>query len=225
MPFARFCPSDKISFGENNTHLTHINFSPYNLSFDIKNQNGSLRAVNEALFNDYAIAKNQEDPNFIRYGSYLVLENSNEKKKVLLPTGADSQALSWRLLQKLGPIAGLLGNVMGIPQQKYILPHRGHSNHYYSYNVDSQGHLVSDDPAAMAYLLSIELMIGGPEKADHACEQFLSILKNTSPIPDISTIEMMLWPLAITPKALQKSLNYEESAEPISDATKNLRGS
>lgn len=208
LAFSRFANPNKIQYttkiADKNPIIESVKFKEYNLEFITKEVNGSLKATSKE-FGKYSIAESQENPIFIRYGSYLLLENPNGKRKILLPSGGDFKAAMGQYVSRLGPLSGLLGNLMVRQNESCTLPLRFKPGHYYVYDIDHENRLVSDNAEALAYLIVIELIQNRIENTEHATGQLLERLRQKGEIKSIHDIEMMLWPLTTIPAFLKNA--------------------
>lgn len=188
-PLEHFCGLSDIHcwIEEGQQRLNKIDIPSFQLSFDIESSSEGLRGYS-VEHSGYFIVSQQAHPSLKSFPSYLVLENSNGERKVIIPGGAWIASAAWQYVSVLGPIANLVNNHLSRFMQA-----DGKRNSYI-YELDAKGQLSSDNPEAMGYLLSLYLLQGNTEAALRACTEFELLCKRQLIAPDILKV---LYPLYI----------------------------
>lgn len=187
---ARFCPLSQIQgygmVGQN--CLQKITFSPYDLTFTVKSdgisREGSpvFRVENPELFPGYTIANRQISPELGGMSSYLLLENTQGQKKVLIPAGQWVPHFVGSILSRLGHFARFL------PPALFETLHHLGTKKYYVFDIE-EGELRTQDLEASAYLLNLYILSGNREMAQRACTAW-EMLGKQKPIGTISEEQM-----------------------------------
>ncbi len=190
-PLNRFCELSKIKtwMEPGQSHLHWIDFQPYGLSFTLTNHQGEWRATHDALFPGYHIAPQQNHPALAGFASYLLLENHQGRKKVIIPKGQLITSVAWQFLSKLGPLAHFMNSWLN-PLKDSEQPG------YYVYELDSTGQLLSKEPEGLAYLIDLYLLQNNINQAEQASLSLETICRQ---IP-VSLTKLLL-PLALIPSS------------------------
>lgn len=113
----------------------------------LKNEEGSRRNIPTHNIPHFVKAPNQSLPALEGHSGYLILQNNDGAKKVVLEQGRYIPALAWRGAKYTGAFADLvLDQFKGRVEQPFV------------YDVTEDGELRSDEPDAVAYLLLLELL-------------------------------------------------------------------
>lgn len=189
-PLARFCPLSNIEgYGyPGETSLRKIRFEPYDLSFNVVTDPVSkkVKAENADLFPGYTIASKQIHPETASIPSYLLLENAQGQKKILVPAGQWIPTFAASALAHLGSLANLI-----YPELLKLLPAPAGSK-FYVYDLE-EGQLATKDHEAAAYLLNLYLLSGNQEKVKTACSNLEMLCKQK---PITKETNKQLWALA-----------------------------
>lgn len=198
-PLKRFCCFSKVSFWKNaeSQQIKKITFEPYALSFDVDLVEGQPAAFNTHLFPGYIIAPQQNDPDLSDFVSYLLLTHHSNQRKVLIPTDKWFSSAIWRGASKLGSFSNLTAQwLSSISESNEIEITRtmelSHKNNYWEYSLDEEGNLSSEEPGALAYLLSLYLIHGNMEKALKVFEDLELLCKR---VPIALDLQKILIPL------------------------------
>jgi hypothetical protein len=150
----RFCPSSEVLCWANSStgQLHRISFKPYQLEFQAERSADTLKLVNDRHLG-YWIAKTQFHSSLRGIPSYLLLEDENNQKRVLVPSDQWVSMLVMKFMQPLGPVSNLAGDFLS-----YFNSPKNAS--LFVYDIDSKGNLVSDDHQALVYLILIFLVLG-----------------------------------------------------------------
>lgn len=196
----RFCDISQITAWKNpnENHIGGFKLNPFNLQFQVKQDEAGQQAHCQGNYPGYFLAKDQWDPSVRGISSYLILESQNEPKKVLIRDGQWITSAAWRGLQNFGPLAHLASEYL-TPLNKTIWQTASSFlnldlNKYYEYHIDDQGQLVSEDPEAVAYLTILQLAQGKREAAFKTCRQFEKLAKRTT---FSSSVFKILMPLSL----------------------------
>lgn len=187
---SRFCPLSQIhgygTVGQN--CLQKITFSPYDLTFTVKaegvSQQGTpiFRAENPDLFPGYTIANRQTSPELRGLSSYLLLENAQGQKKVLIPSGQWVPHFVGNILSRFGHFARF------VPSALFETLHHLGTKKYYVFDVE-EGELRTQDVEASAYLLNLHILSGNREMAQRACAAW-EMLSKQKPMGTVSEEQM-----------------------------------
>ncbi len=186
--FRSFCPLDQITCHASPGCLypTSLSFDPYSLSFSVKQlPDGSICAFSEEI-QGYWVASEQSHVGLGAFPSYLLLENQQKQKIVLIPKRGLAETTGYGILVKY---TGLLGTLA----RNAI---SSSANEFYQYYVDETGLLRSDNPQALAYLILLYVMQYDAERALAATEE-LERVGRLHPLP--RSLHNQLIPLAFFP--------------------------
>ncbi len=125
-----------------------LQFDSLNLQFEVKKKGGSAESVGK--FPGFFIAPAQRLEPLNAYGSYLLLQNSQLEKKVILPTDGIYAALLNGFVKRFQ-----LGEASCFQLLETISCEE--SGKYFDYSLDEQGRLISSNPAAIAHLFLYHL--------------------------------------------------------------------
>lgn len=203
-PLSRFCPVEEILVFGGSSHFQKIDIPSYDLSFEIKLMpDGQLKAFSKS-FQGYFIAPQQSCPGLKDFASYLLLENEQGKKKVIVPEGQLIESLVWRFAVGCGGVANLAH-----PWIKILIDKAGGSvkpkqdqevkKTYLSYDMDDQGSFTSEQPEALIHLIIFSLIQGKNIRALEVC-QSIEKLSKLMPLP--LTLDQLLFPLVIIPEEI-----------------------
>ncbi len=166
---SRFCSLDDIICKAlpGSKQLCEIHLKPLNLSFDV-NEKGEACSRHENLAG-FFIAKKQSHPSLQGIGSYLVLENQGGKKKVLVNKDQWPTAVLGRLTPLTGPFDRWITDKVA-----ESLKTKQGSNEFLMFDISDGARgktsLQSEDPEALAYLLTLYLCQGERELAEKVCQ-------------------------------------------------------
>jgi len=211
--YSRFCSSNQIICWKvpNEKHLKRIDFLPYQLSFSIALVDNIPKATLPDLLPGYFIAEEQEISGLAKYPSYLLLENSEGQRKVMIGTDHWKLSLCSPLLSQLGSFAPLLTS--------FFLEHFSEksldTNHYLDlfekkvekpsyllFSLEQDGELLSESPKSLAWLILFSLMHWQEEEAERAALRLQSILK-LGPI-DPKELKHLIGILSLIPPQIQR---------------------
>lgn len=202
-PFRRFVRTDQINAHSSacGKYIEHLKFLPFNLEFTTeKDAQGHLRAMSQD-FEGYYIAEKQKDPALKGLSSYLILENSTKKKKILIPTNQLAAAFLWRALKFTGPFASYLSQFLGTsrlaPESFFVNPDKKFGIYDILEKTPTQPFQVLDsqDPVDAVNILLLYLMQGDLERAEASCRSFEWICSN-QPIPQTVWKQLIILTLA-----------------------------
>jgi hypothetical protein len=193
---------------ENPNEISEI--SILGISFKIKEINGSKEAINDEGF---FIERNQKDPQLEYYSSYLLLRNELGERKVLFRPQTLLGAFTSSLLKRTDLLTPSLLLENGLTRILYpllegTLPFK---EAYFTFDLDENGRLMSDNPEALVLLLSYHLLFNHSKEAkfyfnllqEHAHREILagSVHDLLSQIEIFSTLvndpEMILYSLRL----------------------------
>ncbi|MBA3958473.1 MAG: DUF3638 domain-containing protein [Parachlamydiaceae bacterium] len=192
----RFCPeSDIRCFAqEHGTQIKEIVLVSSGLTFHVERQDEHLRAYS-TRFAGYYLVPQQGNTHLHYYASYLLLTNRLGEFKVVLPANEWLPTAAWQFLNGFGVFGSMINNAF----MKQESTEFGKLS-FFAYDMDPQtGYLTSDDPVALSYLLSLNLVQQNAQAADRACTQ-LELLCARTYVPQ--DILKQLYPLFI-PGAIQ----------------------
>lgn len=176
-PINRFCALNNMLgwAAKASKKLEYLYLKPYKLFFKAQTVDGILQLNCSSHFPNYHIAAQQQHKALEGISSYLLLENDNKGQKVLLPEGQWLTSGANGLLPKMGlegSLARALEKWFGNMQQKNI-----HGDQtFYSFDLDTQGNLNSEDPKALLYLTSLYLIQGNNE-AERVANELLRVIR------------------------------------------------
>lgn len=226
MPIGRFCSAENVLClkkpGEN--HLERLILKPFDLRFDVKkNEEGVLQAHSHDRFPGYAIASSQFFKNSHTYPSYLLLENANGQKKVLVPANDWVNTFAWRFLARMG----FIGNLV----TPWITAQVGKKTNakFFDYDLDAQGNLITENPNALMHLILTFLVLGKRDQANALCASFETLCRRDKFEEDLSNT---LVPLCLVPADIegigfirQKILSAFEENQLLRPGKKTFAGS
>lgn len=191
LPINRFCPSEKTYCftSKVKNKLSKIFLEPFSLSFNIVEDDKGRLFAESTEHQGFRLASQQIHKSLFGMPSYLLLKNNNNDAKVLLP---DNQWLSSALTTAIpkmgvhGSFARILERWFGNIQQNKA-PEK---QKLYSFDI-KEGLLVSEDPEAMMYLISLYLLQKKGPLAEETCKEMIRILKQKKEKVDISQLMFM----------------------------------
>lgn len=171
----RFCDTKQISCERKvkGKHVNAIKIDDYKLKFTVKEVDGKHLAFASDVYPDFFIAPQQDVRHLRPYVNYLLLTNQKGERKVLIPNGHALTAGLWHGLKYMQPFTHLLPARTGLETQK---------GDYYSYDMDAEGYLSSESPAAVINLILVHLIQQNDELLQIALQQFLAVSKQV-PLP------------------------------------------
>ncbi len=156
-----FQPLSAMEAYEKDGVVSTIVFTHLELEFEIKsNENGAQKAFGKKPeLTSYFIAPVQKVDKLAHLANYLLLESFGGERKVLLPTYSSTVLFG----------EFLLGLVKGAssPFLEKLLCNFERLTKYYTYELNDDGSLESNDPEAIAYLATLYLTKGALESASH----------------------------------------------------------
>ena len=167
-PILRFCPAKNISATaiRGQSHLSTLHLKRQNLSFAVEETPGGLVARSKE-FENYFLAVEQEHASVKGFASYLILENSAGKRKVLIARNQWLQGFCSRFLFITGPFERIiLDQLASIQEIK--------SDDYFVFDIsdnETKGSLESNDPLALAYLLLEYIAKGNISSSEKTCQK------------------------------------------------------
>ncbi len=202
-PLQRFCDVENIkAYGVVRTsHISAFFIEEYGIKFSVERSFKGLFVAKTRLFPGYYIAPTQsfEKPPRLLGGamSYLLLENERGGRKVLVPRGQWVGGFSQQITKRFGALSHVFA--MRLPTLS--------QGKYYTYDIDSRtGDLYSEDPFALAYLLSLCVVQGNEKGAREACSDFERVARQ-KPISEEVLHE--LYPLFMPREQVLTSLGVE----------------
>lgn len=163
-PLSRFVPLDQLTVeafaGEK--EIAAIAIPSYKLNFEVSQ--GKLESKE---YPGFFIAPVQIDSALKGFSAYLILENSNGERKVLLPYNQWTSAIAWRGFKQLGPIGDYLNRMINLNSLTPEKLEVGEGVAVYDISkAGSKTQLVSRDPCHLAYLLTLNVLQGNSEEAE-----------------------------------------------------------
>lgn len=158
-----FQPLDSIEVYRGNQAsegIKKINFSKLNLSFDVVNEGGTLRAISKEMPGFHIAEEQRQDkriPALNQHTRYLLLDNTQNQNKVILPTENLATEITTWLMRKMVNVE--TSHLIDLQLSKYLDKFNFNSllktncPPYFTYNIDASGRLISDEPMALFYLL------------------------------------------------------------------------
>lgn len=178
-PITRFCPPSEIQCGTTQEQIQSIEIPSYNLSFDVQELEGELRAFCKQK-PGFFITTPADLPfadSLNKFSNFLLLTNRNGEKKVLIPNTHFISSAAWKYTSLLGPFAQWANRLI----DELTKPIHKKENKVYLYEIDSStGQLTSDDSEALAFLISLYIVQGEMGKAMYACTEFELLCKRQS---------------------------------------------
>ncbi len=186
-----FCPLSDIECitDRKSRDITQINLAKL-LHFEVSKVNGALKAFSKE-FPGFHIAPKQFDPELNGIGNYLILQNENGLKKVILRGGC-RQTVATALIRFL-PSIGVLAPFVIQALDQFNLTSSG----YHSFNLEKNGLLTSENPDALSFLIVLYLLKNKRQALTKTFESFKIIAKR-EPIPGSvlgNFIPLMLLPI------------------------------
>ncbi|MBA3958249.1 MAG: DUF3638 domain-containing protein [Parachlamydiaceae bacterium] len=164
----RFCKESDINcFGQEGRRSVHkLSLVSSGLDFIVEKEGETLKAYSTRFAGHY-LAPQQGHVHLQKFASYLLLTNRLGEFKVVVPANEWVPNVTWRFLQGFGVFGNLINRAFSHVAEETEKPGKRVT---YAYGMDRDtGHLTSDDPAAVAYLISLHLIQGDFDKADKAC--------------------------------------------------------
>jgi hypothetical protein len=191
----RFCRVDQIHCQvlEGTDYISKITFNK-DLSFTIKpNSKGALEAVSEK-FPGFHIAEEQQEEALKEIPCYLLLQNQDSRKKVLIPKNQWMQTLIGRMAPLSGPFSEVWMSAAASINPK--------NDDYFIFDLEPCRYakekriLRSPDPEASLYLLCLYYFLND-KKALKQVQQHFNWICNNKPIPDKFLSQLI--PLSLIP--------------------------
>jgi len=213
--YSRFCPANRMICWKlaNEPYLKQIDFLPYQLSFHVVQIDHKPKAVIPDLLPGYYIAEEQAIDELIHYPSYLLLENHEGQRKVLIGTEHFNLSLCSPVLSQIGSLAPFLTS--------FILEHLSKINpeplpythlfdsikeakkpSYMIFTLEQNGELSSESPESLAWLILMALMQWKEEHAERAALKLQSILKRGPVSP--KELKQLIKILSLIPPHIQR---------------------
>lgn len=194
----RFCSLDQIEclVDVKRNLIRYFNITSYNLSFDVKTSESGISRASclDKDFVGYELATVQNHEALKSINSYLILEN-NGQKIVLIPTGLRLFSPLWKVASSLGPLGKILtaGLHPGVDETT--------KKKYHAYQINEKGELVSSDPQAVAYLITLHLLQGNIKGSVQSIK-LLELQLNSQPV-DTDVILEELLPIIFLPPTFE----------------------
>jgi len=145
--------------------LAFIEIPGRGLRFEVREHAGDLQAMALGDATGYFLAKKQRDEHLLKYGKYLLLENTSGKKKAYIATKPLKALMADFVIGNLGQIktsplieryiSNLAPDILGT-ESKLL-----------SFDVDANGNLTTSDPLGLAYLALFNFINGDREASLH----------------------------------------------------------
>ncbi|MBA3957351.1 MAG: DUF3638 domain-containing protein [Parachlamydiaceae bacterium] len=191
-PLTRFCTISQMicSAKPGETQISEINLISFGLEFDVTTVEGEIRAYSRQ-HNGYYIRPVQQQQELSNFANTLVLTNQNGDLKVVLPSQNWSSDYAWKALSQLGPYVGSLirNQLSGVLSGSNATK----TQQCYIYDLDqSTGRLTSENPEALAHLLSTYVIQNNMELSLQTCTKLEHLCKRTTVSVNIISL---LYPL------------------------------
>ncbi len=156
----------------NPDQLAFIEFPKKGLRFEVREHGGQMRAMALGDATGYFISKTQRHEHLLKYGQYLLMENTRGKKKVYMTAKPLKSLMSEFILGNIGKIqtSPIIEQYINsftpdiIDNQRELL----------SFDLDDKGNLTTSDPMGFAYLALFNFIKGDRE----ASLRYFSELEN-----------------------------------------------
>jgi|GEM_PF-5533120 len=218
-PLAKFVSLSqlKVEAVAGDTAIKTIKIDEYKLSFNVVD--GKAQSVE---YPGFSIAATQRDPALSGIASYLILENGNRERKVLVPYNQWASAVSWRGFKQLGSIGDYFNQLLNLSSYtpKQFQVQTGVAV-YDLQKRDGVSQLRSNDPCNVAYLLVLSILQGSKQETKenfHALEW----LCNSQQIPE--EIWSHLVPLVFLQQDLEEFTHYRRRIFAMVAETQQIRG-
>lgn len=149
----------------------------FKLNFNVDLSQGQPRAYS-VEYPGFYIHPQQHHASLSGFSLSLLLTNQNGDMRVLLPSNQWLASMLWPLFSLLGPFASLLNNLIDQELAK--------QNKAYTYDLDANGSLDSEDPEALAYLFSLYCLQRNQEASNRTCTQIELLCKRKQVPQDIT---------------------------------------
>ncbi len=175
-PLVRFDDAIQATAIPGQRHLHAISLMNKNLQFIIeKNESGEYQA-NSTQFPGFHIAAHQEHPALKGIASFLILENQQGRKKVLINDKQWFSGVASRFLSLTGPLEDFLINKINFKSFSNSSPYKVFEI------VEDSSTLQSSNPESLLYLLTLYLSQGKKDKIEPICQQ-IEWLCHSQPLP------------------------------------------
>jgi hypothetical protein len=126
--------------------VKQFEFKTMKLIFDVKHELGkSLAYPRDPQLSSYALSKVQKDPRLKEFVNYLVLESeSTLERRICIPVPDKEVLFAKHLMHEKKEFLS--------PFLEKVVTASSFASTYYSFSFNEKGELVSDDPAALAFL-------------------------------------------------------------------------
>jgi len=192
--FSHFCPANEMACwrlpGAQSLHK--IDFFPYRLSLQVSLFDNLPRAFLPDLLPGYYVASNQFDPHLKPFSSYLLFENAQGQKKVIIPHHELKLSAMSSLTSQLGPLKNILSpflvEYLFSKEETLDLPFY----HFFSSTSDEEdrmpkqfsvvalekdGELTSESPEILARLIVLHILHLDIDRVEQTIRRLQSILK------------------------------------------------
>lgn len=164
--------------------VKRVNFTQLDLSFEVENCNGTLQATSEKIpgFHISEEQKQEKIPALGHHTRYLLLENTQNQHKVILPTVNLGSDFANFLLKKVANVE--TSHLIDLHLSKFMsqLALTDGIPPYFTYTIDSNGRLTSEEPLALLYLLMHAITQNNMDEIHYYLTRFENIGKR-SPYP------------------------------------------
>ncbi len=201
-PLARFCSFEDMQCWKRagDDHLAYVYLDNADKLIEISQNQGELQATLTHEGTLYHLPNQPTDPSLLGIPSYLLLETESGEKQVIVPESQWFSTPISRVLSTLkveGPLRQGAEELTGAIQQASM-----RQNKYFTYCIESDGELSSEDPEAMAYLVTLRFLQGKTKKADQVLKKFIRLSK-LKPFPN--TVLKQLIPLILSPASFENA--------------------
>jgi hypothetical protein len=179
-----FQPLSKIKcFHDPNaaSHIQRIEFTELDLVFNVERIHNKWEAVSDGKIPGFFISRKQKLDSLSQYSRYLLLENSQEEKKVILTVDSLSSALFSGISKNANfftpsqAMGSLLSTLFQNSNKLNFI-----SQQYFVYEIDSKGQLTSSDPEALIHLLCYHAASGNINELLHYLDIFEGLARQTA---------------------------------------------
>lgn len=146
---------------KNPDQVAFIEFPKKGLRFEVREHGGQMRAMALGDATGYFISKTQRNEHLLKYGKYLLLENTRGKKKVFMTSKPLKTLMAEFILSQVGKIqtSPLIERYISSLTPDLLAK----ESELLSFDLDDKGNLTTSDPMGFAYLALFNFIKGDKE--------------------------------------------------------------
>ena len=174
--------------------LAFIEIPKWNLKFGVQECGGALEAMDLGDHTGYFLSREQRDEKLLKYGKYLLMENTRGQKKVSLVTKPLKSIMAEFVIGNLAKIktSPLINQYI----EAFTSDSLSKESLLLTFNLDEKGNLTTSDPMGFAYLALFNFISGDRSASLHYFSELESYgRKHPYPKEIHAIFELMYLPL------------------------------